>query len=510
MSPPVQPLRLLLVEDDPADRDLVHLTLRQEDVAITDAGSLQVATALLAESAFDCLILDWRLPDGSATRLLADIRASQPELPVIVLTGSKDERLAQHVLETGAQDYLVKGELGHNDLVRAVKYAVQRQRAAQLTDQLDHAQRLASIGLLAAGVAHELNNPAHVLLSNLTVLQERVTDDQYDPLFFAQVLKDCVRSLKRISSLTDGLTRFSRKNGHVAKVDFRHLIEEAVTLAQPSLRHHASLQLELAHCPMVIADPNAMTGVIINLLVNAQQAMQLTPNVAHKIHVSLKPGEDTLSIGVEDSGPGIPSADKERLFEPFITRTPNGTGLGLAICREIVSAHQGQITVDASPLGGAAFRITIPYRTGLELPQESPPLNAPASLKILVVDDEEPVRNAILRLLKDYDVEAAPSARAALDMLRTGYEPDVVLCDLVLPEMTGAQLIEQLSSELPRLIDRAIIMTGGAPTPGTRAYLQTTNVPVLKKPFTIVQLKSAIARITSRRASTAVTEPSPL
>ena len=512
MPPENKTLKILLVEDDDMDRALAHRALARVDAHITDADSLASAEALLKKLTFDCILLDWRLPDGSANDFLRHVGRTFPRLPVVVLTGATEEGLAKLVLQYGAQDYLIKNDLGQNDLVRSVQYAIERHRARELTAQLDHAQRLASIGLLAAGVAHELNNPALVLMANLAAVQDAIdgsssADGPSDESALAglrSLVGECTVALERIASLTRQLGRFSRRSqGAYEHAAPAALIREALTLARPSAQSRAQVTLDLQDTAEIVVDRTALVGVFINLLVNAQQAMETQPARPKEIQIKLEQRDACIAVTVEDSGPGVAPEDANRLFEPFFTRTTNGTGLGLAISKEIVAAHQGRIELKGSSLGGAAFTVILPLETGL-IPAPKPVLARPTeNLGILVVDDELAVRKGIARMLNAHRVRAEPGAREALDAIDGGYRPDVILCDLIMPGISGADFVKRLAERVPDLASRTIFITGGASTPEARVFLERNSIEVLRKPFNASELLAAVARIVGPESTSA-------
>jgi len=490
-------MHLLLVEDDAADRALVRHRLRNLRARVHEAESLARAGEMIRQHPYDCLVLDWRFPEGDATDFLREVRRDKPELPILVLTGSDDELLAERVLQAGAQDYLSKARLGEHDIVRAVRYAVERQRSIAVQTRLAHADRLVSVGRLAAGVAHEVNNPATVVMTNLSVLQTALESErELDRGLVAELVSESAQSIERISSIMRQLTGFSRqRSGGLVEVPLHELLDETVRLARPSMRHRAKLTLEAGLVPPVVVDRTAMVGVLVNLLVNAQQAVDRAPPGEHEIRVRLHAPQDRIVLRVEDSGIGVKESDRDGIFDAFVTQREHGLGLGLAICREVVRAHRGTIRVEDSPLGGAAFVIELPLDTGLEatsvpdVPQWTTPLD------ILVLEDETNVRSAIVRLLGPHRVREASTIREARELLEGGLLPDVILCDLMLDNELGTTFYEGLRAESPRLADRVLFVTGGAVTPEAQKFLDREAPPVLEKPFGAAELRFSIQQL---------------
>lgn len=486
-------LSVLMVEDEPIDRLLARAALGPLNANIAEAGSIAEAEAILQRKSFDCLILDWHLPDGSADDLLQSVRDQHPHLPIVVLTGSDDVRLAEVVLKEGAQDYLVKDELGDNDLARSVRYAVERQRALRLQAQLTHADRLASMGQLAAGIAHEINNPALVLTTNLELVLTAMqgVDEMQD---LAPLIRECIVSTNRISSLTRQLASFSRRGPRPAvTTDLPELVKEGIRLAQPSAKHWAEIRFDADEVPPVAMDRSAFMGVIVNLLVNAQQALDRVERADHVIRVTVRRLGDAALVTVEDSGPGIPVAQRPHVFEAFTSGRAEGTGLGLTICRDVVQAHGGTIELRESELGGPAFVIRFPLDTGLVPTVPAPRSRELPRLRILVLDDEPLVLTSLRRILHAHEVVAATSLAAAFAALANGFEPEVILCDLMLGDESGADFHYRVAADPSSgLAERIVFVTGGAVTPRATEFLRTVDPPVLHKPFGRTQLVDAI------------------
>ena len=493
-------MKILLVEDDQADQLLVLRTLQPLGAQIDEADTLTRAEHLLSRSRYDCVVLDWRLPEGDATRFLQKMRRDQPELPVVVLTGNADPVLAERVLQAGAQDYLNKDQLGQDDIVRAIRYAVERQRSVAIQTRLTHADRLVSVGRLAAGIAHEVNNPAMVLMTNLSVLETELAKDRpLDPELTRELVEEGVEAIERISAIMLQLTGFSRqRSSGIVELPMHELLDESLRLARPSMRHRAKLDMQAALVPPVVVDRTAMVGVFVNLLVNAQQAIDRAPVGEHVIRVRLRAPADKIELIVEDTGMGVPEAERQTIFSAFVTRREHGMGLGLAICREVVRAHRGTIEVDDSPLGGARFSVRLPLDTGLEATEAPSVPEWTTPLDVLVIDDEANVRQAIVRLLGSHRVREAATLDEAGSSIANGTLPDVILCDLMLDGELGSSLHERLQEGSPELVDRVLYITGGPVTPTAQQFLDAVEPPLLNKPFGTVELRLAIQQLLSR------------
>lgn len=383
------------------------------------------------------------------------------------------------------------------DLSAAIRDALEGQGTPDLQSRLAHADRLASVGQLAAGIAHEICNPATVLSSNLALLQERAVQGGDHHGDQVQLLQECTAAMEQMMSLVRRLGRFSRLSSQPPqRTDLCELVQTAICFARPSIRHRARLQLVQHELPPVVVDRAALTGVLVNLLVNAQQAIDASGPGAHQIRVTLTPTPSGARLCVEDSGPGVPEDHQPFVFEPFFTRNKEGgLGLGLAICRDVVRSHHGQITVDASDLGGAAFTITLPWETGLAPLAPRPPPAIPPDLKILVIDDDPHVRRAIVRLLSAHRVVQAGSGTEGWRLLFDDQRFDVILCDLVMPAPNGQDLFRRVCSTFPRLSTRFVFVTGDAISPENTDFLESSQAPILAKPFTRLELSVALQQV---------------
>ncbi len=490
-------MQLLLVDDDENDRALLRHALGALGASIHEEDSLAGARRQLERQAFDCVVLDWQFPEGDATDFLRALRRDQPELPIIVVSGSDEAHLPERVLQAGAQDHLNKHDLGEPQLLRAVRFAIERQRSMAMQTRLVHADRLVSVGRLAAGIAHEVNNPATVLMTNLSVLESMLDlGRELDRAMVEELVAESVESIQRISSIMQQLTGFSReRSSGLVEVPLHELLDESVRLARPSMRHRADLTVHAGLVPPVVVDRTAIVGVLVNLLVNAQQAVDRAPPGDHRIRASLSAPGEQIVLKIEDSGVGVAESEREGIFDAFVTRREQGLGLGLAICREVINAHGGEIRVEDSILGGAAFVVELPLDTGLEATEfpEVPEWTMP--LDVLVLEDETNVRNAIVRLLGPHRVQEATTVAQAKRALRDGHVPDVILCDLMLDGELGSAFFQHVQETAPELADRVLFVTGGAVTPEARQFLEVAQPPVIDKPFGAVELRFAIQQL---------------
>jgi PAS domain S-box-containing protein len=393
------------------------------------------------------------------------------------------------------------------DVPRELVYAIARDVTAErdaaaelerLRRQLMLADRMASVGTLAAGVAHEINNPLAYVCSNLDMLIEQLADE---PL---QMAREAREGADRIRTIVRGLKTFSRSEAERRRViDVVPVLELSVNMANNEIRHRARLVRDFGPIPPVEADDSRLGQVFINLLVNAAQA--IVEHDAEHNEIRITTSTDAAGnalIEVTDTGRGIPPDALEHIFEPFFTTKPPGvgTGLGLSICHNIVSAMGGQLVASNRPGGGASFRLTLPRATSAPAvaPPRLPPAPTTRRASVLVVDDDAAVATALARQLRQHEVTSVISAREALELLHAGKTFDVILSDLMMPGMSGMELHAEVLRMSPDLAARMVFITGGAFTAAANAFLDTIENERLDKPFTGADVRAAIERVLNR------------
>ena len=299
--------------------------------------------------------------------------------------------------------------------------------------------------------------------------------------------------------IEDAVLDLLRHAGPVVR-DVHALVESSINMAWNQLRHRARLVRDLRPVPPVRMNRARLGQVMLNLLVNAAQAIREGAVDANQIRVSTLVTDDgQVAIEVRDSGCGFSPAVRERLFEPFFTTKDvgAGTGLGLSICQSLVLAAGGTIDLRSPPEGGCLARVTLPAATADEVVVRAPPPVGPRR-RVLVVEDEAHLREALCRMLRaSHDVTAVDSGERALAHLREFPQVDAVLCDLMMPNMTGMELHERLRAEAPAQAARMVFMTGGAFTPSARAFVADPSHKVLEKPVAKADLCRAIEDVSA-------------
>jgi len=390
---------------------------------------------------------------------------------------------------------------------RASVLSVARDMTARkaLEAQLVQADRLAALGTMAAGVAHEINNPLAYVMLNLEWLSRKLPDAARDPSNapgLMDVLEQARQGMQRVAAIVSELRSFSRADGETRQlVDLAAVVRSAVRMAGHEIRHRARVVTTFEPARSVWANEARIEQVVINLLLNAAQAMPESRADRNEIRVNVRADGNRRSLlEVWDNGDGIPSEVLPRIFDPFFTTKPAGvgTGLGLSICHGIVTSLGGQIMAYSEPGEGTTFRVTLPATDLADSDAPSPRDDRRSAggprARVLVVDDEPPIANALRELLSaEHDVVATTSATEALAAVHAQAPFDVVFCDLMMPAMGGIELYERLRTECPGLERRVVFMTGGAFTTRAAAFLASVENRRIEKPFSF-ELVERIAR----------------
>jgi PAS domain S-box-containing protein len=378
---------------------------------------------------------------------------------------------------------------------------VTERKATQV--RLLQADRMASIGTLASGVAHEINNPLAYVIGNLDILGEALgraaSGDGAALREASEVVEDARQGADRVRRIVRDLKSFSRGDeDRRGPVDVQRVLESSISMSWNELRHRARLVKDFSDVPNVQANESRLGQVFINLLLNAAQAIDEGDAEHNEIRVSTRAdGEGRVVVEVRDTGSGIPEHLVSRIFDPFFTTKPvgSGTGLGLAICHGIVEGFGGKITVETTVGEGTAFRVALPVaKAALQKEAEEPPAPpAPRRGRILVVDDEAMIGTLLRRLLsREHDVETLTRGQEAVAQIAAGKRFDLVLCDLMMPQMTGMDVYEAVKSLEPEQAERMVFLTGGAFTARARSFIDSVPNQFLEKPVQVQQLKTLI------------------
>jgi signal transduction histidine kinase len=372
--------------------------------------------------------------------------------------------------------------------------------------RLELADRLTTLGTLSAAIGHELNNPLTYVIGNLSHVLEGVTDRKQglDHPDMLEALREALGGAERIARIVQDM----RSLGHQGPVKLEPIeLETAVELAirqtSTHIRHRARLTRNFAASPLVDADVPRICQVFVNLLLNAAQAIPPGEARRNEIAISLRTEGSDAVVEVSDTGGGISPRTLARVFDPFFTTKPvgEGTGLGLAISRSIIESLGGRIEITSTAGVGTTVQVRLPssQATSAVTSDQTPTLPPPEGPKrrrrarVLLVDDDPGVLTVARRVLEgSYEVESLGDARLALAMLSQGPRIDVILCDLMMPDMSGMDLYAEIAKRSPAFAERMLFMTGGAFTPEASAFLEKCGRGQVSKPFEVKELFAAI------------------
>lgn len=398
---------------------------------------------------------------------------------------------------SAAGDVSFEGSPSHIFLARDVTEQVLAR------EEMARSERLAALGALAAGVAHEINNPLSYVTLNLESLREHVHPSAKD------VVEEALDGAHRIGAIVAELRGFWNGAGHeLGAVDVSTVVTSAVNLAQNEIRHRAELVRELEPGLVAYARQGQLVQVLVNLLVNAAQAIPDQDGRHHLVRIrSRSVSLSELEISVSDTGPGMSEKMRASLLDPFaaVRGSGVGPGFGLALSKRIVEELRGAIEVIESGETGTTIAVRLPRVAQEDAPVESRRshfdlLQAP--FRVLVVDDEPLIARAIRRALGTFVVHVASDGEDALSVIAKGEEFDVILCDLMMPRVSGADLFQRVEREHPSLAKRFVFMTGGAFADWSQRFLDTVDRPIIEKPFQPAQLRKCIESVARKSRRT--------
>ncbi|WP_326537131.1 ATP-binding response regulator [Pseudorhodoferax sp.] len=390
--------------------------------------------------------------------------------------------------------------------------SAQQDAAAQIDRQreaLRQSEKLSAMGTLLAGVAHELNNPLAIVMGRASLLEEKADGGpaQDDARRIREAAERCGRIVRTFLNMA------RQKPPSRSAVQINDTVRAAADMLGYTLRSHGiQVNLQLADAmPDVQADPDQLGQVVLNLMVNAQQAMESLPgprvlSLSTGVEAS-RPGaagrEPRVWLRVADTGPGVPAAARERLFEPFFTTKAAGfgTGLGLSVSRSIVREHGGDLVLEPRD-GGAVFRMSLPISGGAAPTRQPVPLDpatAEGHHRVLVVDDEAEIADLMRAVLEGagFDVATAESGAVALEMLAEA-RFDAIVSDVRMPDIDGAALWRAVREQHPLLAGRMLFVSGDTLSSQARQVLEETRCPSLDKPFARGDLLAAVRRLVDR------------
>jgi PAS domain S-box-containing protein len=358
--------------------------------------------------------------------------------------------------------------------------------------------RLAAIGLLAASIAHEVNNPLTYLLLHLERLEEMLPIAVTDPSL-RQRVADTIAAARdggnRVRTIVRDLLSVARHDHEASLVSVGEVMDTALKLAGAAVAERAEIVRTSDDVPPVMANPGRLSQVFVNLLLNAADAFERsTPS--NRIEIAISATTSAVVVAIVDNGRGIPEQDLARVFEPLFTTKPRGTGtgLGLAICKGIVTELGGSISAASRPEHGTRMEVRLPISKAAAAAAPATPAPVKAERRrVAVIDDDVYVARSLGALLAaHHEVQTFVFPREALDALAEGPAVDHVLCDINMPGLSGPDLYAELCSRRPEYVRRFTFITGGAASPRVDELVASGAVRLLRKPCDAATILAAV------------------
>ena len=443
----------------------------------------------------DVCLLDYHLGDHDGLGILQEVVGKGYDMAVILLTGQGTYTIDLEAMRMGASDFLEKSQLDPTVLERSIRYAISRKR---LEEQIRESSRLASIGQLAADVAHEINNPLTSVLGYSRLL---LAQDLPGPVIAD--LQRVYREANRAANIVQNLLIFARRaESRKSYSQITSLLEHAQELKSPDFRanHIRVINQVSQDMPRSMVDEHQILQVFLNIFANAEQVC----TAAHgkgRLVVRTTVSTETIMISISDDGPGIPAENLNKIFEPFFTtkEVGKGTGLGLSICYGIIRQHGGDLWAESVVGQGATFHIELPVVGPQdETAKQSTNRGRTDHLQVhlLVVDDEPLIRNLLAKFLT--------MQRFSVDLAEEGYEAwcklqsrtyDCILLDLKMPGMSGTELYGLIEAADKEVARKVIFITGDTVNPDTRNFIEANRNPVMIKPFELQDLHNQVLEL---------------
>lgn len=507
-----KPISILLIEDNLVDAELLGEFLADEviDFDLVHTLRLQDGIDRLNQCEFDIVLLDLSLPDGEGMSVVDQVRTQKDSPPIVILTGREDEDLALEILQKGIQDYLPKGRLNGEILVRSIRYAIER-RQSEL--KIRQSQRMEAIGQLAGGVAHDFNNLLTVILG----YSELALGDLDTRETVKSALEEVQKAGESASALTRQLLAFSRTSvWSPQSLDINQLLKDMQKMLMRVISKSVNIDFQLApDLEAVRADRGQIEQIVLNLAINGRDAMPTGGTLTLSTQqidlestseIPLSPG-NYIQVCVSDTGTGIAPELVGRIFDPFFTtkESGKGTGLGLSTVHGIVEEMDGYIDVYSNVGEGSTFSVFLPVCQEFESRQDTVSTAqqakeyTPLTQKtIMVVDDDPNICEMLSTILtkNGFEIVASSKPQEAISVFKErGREIDLLLTDIVMPGINGVELYRQLASMRPDL--PVLFMSGYSMGMLTEQQIEMPELHILQKPFTPSRLIETIEELVS-------------
>lgn len=503
---------ILVVDDDPSVRNALVIAL-EDDYQVRVAATGTEAVAILDVSV-RAVILDIKMKGKDGFWTYTAIRARFPHLPIVFFSAFQNLKDPYEIInEYRPFGYVRKGDDLH-ELTSMLAQAVSHYEQLMYREaQLAVADRLAAVGTLAAGAAHEINNPLAYISGNIEYSLHELQQADYQPTSedgreIESALTAALEGAKRITRIVGDLSSFENVNTHPNDKNTAYVpaaLELAIRMAANEIRHRAVLSTNFERLPQVYADENSLAQLFLNLLLNAAQALPVGQVDRHRIDIrAYQPTDESVAVEISDTGPGIPREVQSRMFDPFFTtkETGIGSGLGLFVSHNLVASFGGSLRLLASKPGvGTTFQVILRVsedarRHESPSPEELIEPGAARRHRVLVVDDEPLIGKMLQRTLRDHDVHLVTCGRDAIELCRDQHF-DVILCDVMMPDCGGMEVYQELLTMGRDQEQRIVFITGGVFEASVLLFLEDIANPTLKKPVqrdVLLRLVDEIAR----------------
>lgn len=502
-------IRLLMIEDSEDDSALLVLLLRQAGYELQS--ELVDSAANLAKALnnnWDIIISDHSMPHFSGTEALKMVRAQDPDVPFIFVSGTIGEDVATDAMRNGAQDYVMKTNLKRliPAVGRELRDSEERRERKRLDRRVAQLQKFEAIGRLVGGISHDFNNMIGAILGWAEMGREETAPTDRSHTRFNKICEQALRAGK----LTSQLLAFA--GGQVLKpqkINLNTVVQEEMNLLGKIIGENIHVRVNLdPQLYVTAADPTQIEQVLMNLCLNARDAMSGSGNLSIETknieldskfcreHNFDRPGSYVL-LSVTDSGIGIDGDSMGHIFEPFFTtkKADKGTGLGLATVYGIVKQHHGYIFAESAKGAGTCFRVYLPAKAGEAASSERACFNAPprGTETILLAEDHEGLRNTAQEMLQKlgYRVIVAADGKESLELFQENREHiDLVVMDVVMPGLSGPEAYLKMCEQQP---ETRVIFTSGYTLRATElAFVVEKGASILTKPYSLISLSQMV------------------